>query len=51
VSSLDRWVLVFVFLMLAASAYVACEAPCASLGWVPVKDLPARCLPGAGGDR
>ena len=31
---------------LALGAWVTFFAPCSSLGWVPVKDLPARCLAG-----
>jgi hypothetical protein len=36
----------FVLAILLAGAYVACAAPCESLGWMPLKDLPARCLEG-----
>ncbi|MFF8942856.1 hypothetical protein ACF1A5_11405 [Streptomyces sp. NPDC014864] len=28
--------------------WVRVSAPCSSLGWLPVKDVPARCLMGAG---
>lgn len=35
------------FAALAVVVWVAFFAPCSALMWFPVKDLPARCLPGA----
>lgn len=46
--SSDWWLfsqLVLIVLGLAFAAWVAFFAPCKSLGWMPIKDLPARCLP------
>ena len=34
----------FAVVVLGAMSYGACWAPCDELGWLPVKDMPARCL-------
>jgi hypothetical protein len=33
-----------VLVLLVGAFYMACFAPCDVLGWMPVKDIPARCL-------
>jgi len=30
--------------LIIASAYVACAAPCDAIDWLPIADTPARCL-------
>lgn len=37
-------VLVALFALIGAQCWAQCSAPCDSLGWMPVKELPARCL-------
>lgn len=35
-----------VIALIVGSIYVHAKAPCSSLGWLPAKDVPARCLMG-----
>jgi hypothetical protein len=34
----------FIVLVVALSIWVRTSVPCNKLGWLPVKDVPARCL-------
>lgn len=36
--------LIGVVVVLAGFLLWRCDAPCSSLGWMPIKELPARCL-------
>jgi len=40
------WPLMVLFsaVLVVSAIYVSCLADCDSLGWMPLKDLPARCL-------
>jgi hypothetical protein len=31
--------------LIVGGIYVRAKAPCSALGWMPAKDVPARCLP------
>lgn len=41
----EVFMVVVLIVGLAFGVWVAFFAPCSALGWVPLKDLPARCLP------
>lgn len=45
--SLEGFGFLFVLALIVtavAGAYMSCEADCDNLGWMPAKDVPARCL-------